>query len=544
MLDLSKEVTSPHVNSRWSVADIPQCRKCDRGKPICQRCIDKGLECGGYPDKYRFCGVASRGKHRGENPFSVEKQGPTPASEASTTAQQTPSRSVLKVESSRSTPSISTPVSTPTNSYSIPSKSSTSSPAHEPPAPAPFRPSSEPESALSPEASRQLEELLVAQYSTELLTYFDQDICPHEIVGRDLFGNPFREYFLPLAYEHVGVLHAVLGVSATHRDISRGTKGKLEAEALEHRLQAILSLSKLLEGERERQLKPSEQDALLAIINILVLHDLTENGISSHGAHLTGATYMCERLMANDSLVLRKRTLYLLSYLAWMDLMRGFSEPRKVTFSQESRRKIVDASDNNFAVMAGCPRDIFLAIGTVLSEGKRHALGLLSEPEFRSILHEQRLYLREWDQNSYQYPTDHPEWRFLANAFRHALLLRLLRFPDWSERPANSPEVQHSVQAILDAAAQIPETSPLMNGLTLPLFMAGADSLSEQQRHYILLRLENIQQGTNHQNGTHDILRRVWAGRALRPHDDKSNVPWIDFIHNDNSGRQQDFLTW
>lgn len=210
--------------------------------------------------------------------------------------------------------------------------------------------------------------------------------------------------------------------------------------------------------------------------------------------------------------------------------MRGFSEPRKVTFSQDSRRKIVAASGNDFAIMAGCPRDIFLAIGEVISEGKRHLLGHISEAQFRTSLSQCETQLRAWDENKYNYPSNHPEWRKLANAFRHALILRLLRFPDWSERPASSPEIQHSVEAILDAASGIPETSPLMNGLTLPLFMAGADSLSPYQRHYILMRLEHIQAGTNHQNGTHDILKRVWAGRALRPRDDKTNVPWIDFV--------------
>lgn len=29
---------------------------------MCKRCISKGLQCGGYPEKFRFCGIASRGK--------------------------------------------------------------------------------------------------------------------------------------------------------------------------------------------------------------------------------------------------------------------------------------------------------------------------------------------------------------------------------------------------------------------------------------------------------------------------------------------------
>lgn len=37
-------------------------RRCDRVRPACNRCLSKGVICAGYPDKFRFCGPASRGK--------------------------------------------------------------------------------------------------------------------------------------------------------------------------------------------------------------------------------------------------------------------------------------------------------------------------------------------------------------------------------------------------------------------------------------------------------------------------------------------------
>ncbi|KAJ5600111.1 C6 zinc finger domain protein [Penicillium hetheringtonii] len=42
-------------------------RRCDRARPMCKRCISKGLQCGGYPEKFRFCGIASRGKWKNHN---------------------------------------------------------------------------------------------------------------------------------------------------------------------------------------------------------------------------------------------------------------------------------------------------------------------------------------------------------------------------------------------------------------------------------------------------------------------------------------------
>lgn len=53
-----------------------KCRKCDRGRPSCQRCISKGLVCRGYPDQFRFCGIASRGKWKDARIPAAEKDFP------------------------------------------------------------------------------------------------------------------------------------------------------------------------------------------------------------------------------------------------------------------------------------------------------------------------------------------------------------------------------------------------------------------------------------------------------------------------------------
>jgi len=54
------------IDNAWLDAACLTCRKksrrCDRARPKCKRCISKGLQCEGYPDKFRFCGIASRGK--------------------------------------------------------------------------------------------------------------------------------------------------------------------------------------------------------------------------------------------------------------------------------------------------------------------------------------------------------------------------------------------------------------------------------------------------------------------------------------------------
>jgi hypothetical protein len=48
-------------------------RRCDRVRPICGRCVSKRLDCGGYPEKFRFCGLASRGKWKDREVPTTDK---------------------------------------------------------------------------------------------------------------------------------------------------------------------------------------------------------------------------------------------------------------------------------------------------------------------------------------------------------------------------------------------------------------------------------------------------------------------------------------
>ena len=87
--------------------------------------------------------------------------------------------------------------------------------------------------------------------------------------------NPFRSYILPLAYQHVGLLHALLGLSACHLGTSdNGASQKILTAALEHKLLAIQSLGALLLKEECFGLNDIEEELTLAVVLLLVLHDV------------------------------------------------------------------------------------------------------------------------------------------------------------------------------------------------------------------------------------------------------------------------------
>lgn len=51
---LSKSHTLTLVLDPACLTCREKCRKCDRARPACNRCVSKGLKCGGYPPRFQF----------------------------------------------------------------------------------------------------------------------------------------------------------------------------------------------------------------------------------------------------------------------------------------------------------------------------------------------------------------------------------------------------------------------------------------------------------------------------------------------------------
>lgn len=103
----------------------------------------------------------------------------------------------------------------------------------------------------------------------------DQTLSEHFIIHVPGLDNPFREYVLPLAYQHQGILHALLGLSACHmHNTGHANSQRLVTVSLGYRLSAIRSLASLLHKEDTSRLKPIEEEYVLAMVLLLVLHDV------------------------------------------------------------------------------------------------------------------------------------------------------------------------------------------------------------------------------------------------------------------------------
>ena len=185
----------------------------------------------------------------------------------------------------------------------------------------------------------------------------------------------------------------------------------------------------------------------------------------------------------------------------------------------------------DFESVVGCPREIFEITGVGMARAKEFKLGQIEHEPLEETLVQCERRLREWDgKRTTSYPSPDPDWPYVAEAFRHACILRMIRYVDtWAT--ADDPKIQASVSAILDACSGIGPASPLLKRLLLPLFMAGADSLSWHQRHYVLIRIHDISNQTGFRNPTAiGLLHKVWSARAAQAEDDRTNVPWMEFV--------------
>lgn len=104
----------------------------------------------------------------------------------------------------------------------------------------------------------------------------DQVICPHQIAlpaaGAD---NPYQVYILPLAYEQIGLLYAVLGLTACHMGINKEDEYLRETLAVEYRVRAIRWLGETLRNGISGELDENERDGIFITIQILLLQDVS-----------------------------------------------------------------------------------------------------------------------------------------------------------------------------------------------------------------------------------------------------------------------------
>ncbi|KAF2642728.1 hypothetical protein P280DRAFT_488969 [Massarina eburnea CBS 473.64] len=467
-------------------------RKCDRTRPTCMRCRNHGLVCEGYQLNIQMYDMKNGALRKTRSNAKVDHETRDSVKDA-TKSMLTPSTT-------------NSPGSSHTNS------------------------------------STGMNQQPNVNQEQELLLYYQNTVCATLWITCQETPNPFEFFLLPLAHQHPGLLNAILGLAACH--IAKpGTQPKhpLFTAAIQYRLEAIQSLKELLLKEESHGLSELEEEAAMAIVLVSVLHDLYDCGISPHGAHLNGVTFLCERLIHRYRNMTSNK-LFLITMLTWFDLSRGFSGAEKLAFPPSIRDFVASTAASTLNSVVGCPAEVFVAIGAMLSAGKKFARKEMDADEFRMILDPILAQLRACDPTKGHYPNRDVEWVLLAEAYRHMAIIRVLRFPDTCKIPCTDDRIKASVAAILDVSATIPRQSPFFKRLLFPLFVAGADTNSPHQQQYALMCLENIKitTGISYRRSVFMMLEQTWEDRQKS--DGTTNVPWFNYTCSNQLARQHDYL--
>lgn len=78
-----------------------------------------------------------------------------------------------------------------------------------------------------------------------------------------------------MAYEQVGLLYAILGITAFHMGTVKEDSYLRDTLAVVYRLRAIRSLADTIQEGISRNIHENERDALFATIQILLLQDVS-----------------------------------------------------------------------------------------------------------------------------------------------------------------------------------------------------------------------------------------------------------------------------
>ncbi|RAK81603.1 fungal specific transcription factor domain-containing protein [Aspergillus fijiensis CBS 313.89] len=345
-------------------------------------------------------------------------------------------------------------------------------------------------STVEPSDTKLIHETLISTRNQSLLLYFETRVCSALATETGQTTNPYRAYILPLAHTDLGTLHAVLALASCHQHSSRAHRptNKRDVTAMfEHQLAGMQSLGSLLIREELYGLNAEEVDILLATVLLLVLYDICESGICSHGVHLTGTAYICRKICQQPIATVSPRTAFLITILAWLDLLRGFSGAEELAeelaYDDGTHQHVRDFDHISLSETFGCPGELFYRISGVINSGQQYLAGTLSVSEFEHILEAAAQFFRTWDADSEKRAALGSEQKALAEAYRHTCIIRVLRFPDTWRIPCEDPMIAASVVGILDAAASIPTASPCFKRPLFPLFIAGAEtSVPHQQR--------------------------------------------------------------
>ncbi|KAK6344070.1 hypothetical protein TWF696_007716 [Orbilia brochopaga] len=390
--------------------------------------------------------------------------------------------------------------------------------------------------------------------STMYFQHFLSETAPL-LVPHDCAGNPFKSVLPQMAMKHDGLLNLLLAYSASHR--ARQVKQPEPMELVSGFLdRAFRHLSKSLTDKDEHMSNATLATAVMLCSYEIVSPNQFAQSINWQ-VHLEAARKIILARGGPDEMRSRDPVSFFLSrWFAYLDVLGSFSNKNNTTplftgkfwsadadrteelsvdcffgFSNryvglltrvvelskqadeektrflDSMRNMGYSADGSEWIPEGQLYEDALQIQEDLEDSRRRAGGSckhtqqtwgLRVPE--SVVDARRTPPQDDDSKEMLASNDAYHW-----AAQIHLYCRVLNYN--KQRQC----VQEAVQCIIEAVQKIPERSNVENALLFPLFIAGCESTTANDRDYILWRLLGIEKsGLNQFQRARVLMQRVW----------------------------------
>ncbi|KAF2496533.1 hypothetical protein BU16DRAFT_580652 [Lophium mytilinum] len=330
-----------------------------------------------------------------------------------------------------------------------------------------------------------------------LLSYHLLEVAPKMSVDNNAILNPYREYILPLAHQSQTLLYACGALAACHYNV-RLSNEMFHYESLKYRGKAMSLLQEDLYCE-ERARNP----ATLATILMLTMTDVCLGGVAKFDTHFQGAKKLIELRGAE-----RTPDSFVEQSLAWLDTMAAASHARRPVFSTEDIESFTYYSSQQWSHdVIPCPLDQFEIVHKIVDLYKEQEdPGHPTREILEEVSHLKQLMLTR------QMHTDRgPQWLHLTEAYRHAIVLYMLRLFHSSD---DEDEVEWLAHSVFYHAKQCQPSTGYADQLLWPLFHAALEIKDDRKRAWVRerARLMQLSGGFRNVESAMKILEKVWSG--------------------------------
>ncbi|KAF2651316.1 hypothetical protein K491DRAFT_99303 [Lophiostoma macrostomum CBS 122681] len=323
-----------------------------------------------------------------------------------------------------------------------------------------------------------------------LLQYWTQNLCfLISVTPRSRSQWPFHMYVTAMASTPGALQSTILSMAANHLALVSNDNA-LQTEAYRHQQKAIINLQQLIRVPSNSALEPALATVLMMQISARVFgDDESEPQIANH---LKGAQAMVARRAGVPECSASPTARFLLSLFAYHDILASVSRGSRsfMTHGQE------------FAAIEDVPTMQHIAqvlqIVERISDLQHMAstAGFHDDPalsrQFQSVgngLQEALLNLNCSDSLLLESP-ELKEIRLTAEAYRHAAFIYLYRV--WLNFGAPNPVTLEHVRKCISCILQIPINSSLVSSHTWPLWTAGCEAVSPEDRQSVRGRFSKM----------------------------------------------------